>query len=76
MFTRRLGISSPEQNFCAKSCPDILEMADGDFAIIGADITPDAASNLPAGSGCGPGERIVRIPRALLMRAKADIPAI
>ena len=74
MFTRRLGISSPEQSFCARSCPDILEMADGDFAVIGADITPMASGRLPAGSGCGPDERIVRIPRALLLKAKADIP--
>ena len=74
MFTRRLGISSPEQNFCAKSCPDILELENGDFAIIGADITELAASNLPHGSGCGAGERIVKIPRALLVKARADIP--
>jgi hypothetical protein len=74
MFTRRLGITSPEQNFCAKSCPDILELADGDFAIIGADITAIAASSLPPGSGCSAEERIVRIPRALLLRAKSDIP--
>ncbi len=76
MFTRRLGIDSPEQNYCARSCPDILEMADGDFAIIGADITTEAASHLPMGSGCGPEERIVRIPRALLLKARADIPAV
>ena len=74
MFTRRLGITSPEQNFCAKSCPDILELADGDFAVIGADITAVAAGSLPPGSGCSAEERIVRIPRALLMRAKSDIP--
>jgi hypothetical protein len=76
MFTRRLGISSPEQSFCARSCPDILEMDNGDFAIIGADITTHAAGQLPAGSGCGPEERIVRIPRALLLKARADIPAV
>jgi hypothetical protein len=75
MFTRRLGTNSPEQSYCAKSCPDILEMKNGDFAVIGADITGVAASELPPGSGCGPEERIVRIPRALLLRARADITA-
>lgn len=74
MFTRRLGITTPEQNFCAKSCPDILELVDGDFAIIGEDITAIAAGSLPPESGCSPEERIVRVPRALLMRAKSDIP--
>ena len=75
MFTRRLGASSAELNLCAKSCPDILELADGDFAVIGADITGEAAAKLPTGSGCGPGERIVRVPRALLVKARADIPS-
>jgi len=49
-------------------------MESGDFAVIGTDITDEANSKLPAGAGCGPGERIVRIPRSLLVRARADIP--
>jgi hypothetical protein len=76
MFIRRLGTESEAAPLlCAggKSCPDILELADGDFAIIGKDIT-DFAPQLPAGSGCGPEERLVRIPRALLVRARAEIP--
>ncbi len=75
MFLRRLGNDAPGPSLCARSCPDILELADGDFAIIGADITTEAADRLPLGSGCGPEERIVRIPRALLVRARQDIPA-
>ena len=54
-------------------CPDILELADGNFAVIGEDITSEAA-NLPAFAGCGPSERMVRIPRHLLVHAKSDIP--
>lgn len=76
MFIRRLGIQSDAaQLLCASgnSCPDILELADGDFAIIGKDIT-EFARQLPVGSGCGPDERLIRIPRALLVRARADIP--
>lgn len=76
MFIRRLGLNHAAGTLpCASgsACPDILELANGDFAVIGADITT-AANQLPPGSGCGPGERMVRIPRALLVRARADIP--
>jgi hypothetical protein len=78
MFIRRLGVqSSATLQQCAggRACPDILELADGDFAIIGKDIT-EFAGHLPAGSGCGPDERLIRIPRALLVRARSEIPAI
>ncbi len=78
MFIRRLGMDAAATSLrCAsgQSCPDILELANGDFAIIGKDIT-EFAGQLPAGSGCGPDERLVCIPRALLVRARADIPAV
>lgn len=74
MFTKRLGISSQEQPYCAHGCPDIIEMEGGDYAIIGTDITPEATGKLPTGSGVGPGERVIRIPRALLVEARRDIP--
>jgi len=38
------------------------------------DITDAAAPKLPPMAGCGPDERIVRIPRNLLVNAKRDIP--
>jgi hypothetical protein len=38
-----------------------------------ADIT-DAAGMLPPTAGCGPDERIIRIPRKTLVLAKWDIP--
>jgi len=50
-------------------------MESGDFAIIGTDITAEAQAKLLAGSGCGPGERIVRVPRKTLVLARPDIPA-
>lgn len=75
MFTRRLGSASDEA-LCSggHSCPDILELESGDFAVIGIDITEVAAQSLPPGSGCGPTERIVRIPKRTLVDARADIP--
>ena len=73
-FYRRIGLSLRAgacQNTAA--CPDIFELTDGDFAIIGSDITNEAGK-LPADAGCAPHERIVRIPRKLLVHAKANIP--
>ena len=76
MFTKRLGPdphANGQQTPGCRGCPDIFELDNGDFAIIGADIT-SAAGLLPPSAGCGPDERIVRIPRKTLVRAKADIP--
>ena len=77
MITRRLG-PDPHANGAKTSslhgCPDILELEDGDFAIIGVDITDTAIGKLRFGAGCGPDERIIRIPRKTLVLAKSDIP--
>jgi hypothetical protein len=72
-FVKRIG-PGPHQ-YCANTvgCPDIWELDDGDFAVIGVDITA-AAEMLPPTAGCGPDERIVRIPRKTLVFAKSDIP--
>jgi len=74
---RRLGPdphADGQQTPGVYGCPDILELENGDFAIIGADITIAAAAKLPAGVNCGPEEKIIRIPRRILVAAKADIP--
>ncbi len=76
MFAKRLGPdphSNGAQTPGCQGCPDIFELENGDFAIIGADIT-EAAGLLPPSAGCGPDERIVRIPRKTLVLAKRDIP--
>ena len=77
MFTRRLG-PDPHANgaktAACDGCPDIRELEDGDFAVIGIDITEAGIGRLPPTVGCGPDERIVRIPRKTLLLAKADIP--
>jgi hypothetical protein len=76
MFLRRLGPdphAGGSKTVAANGCPDIWELASGDFAIIGSDIT-DLSGQLPSSASCGPDERIVRIPRTLLLLAKADIP--
>ena len=77
MFLRRLG-PDPHANgaktFACSGCPDVFELVDGDFAVIGSDITDVAAAQLPASASCGPDERIIRIPRKTLVLAKRDIP--
>ena len=76
-FLRRIG-DDPHANGAKSSgcsgCPDIWQLADGDFAVIGIDITDAATSKLPPTAGCGPDERIIRLPRNLLVNAKRDIP--
>jgi hypothetical protein len=76
MFIKRVGPdphANGAQTVGCQGCPDIWELANGDFAVIGIDIT-DAVAKLPPTAGCGPDERIVRLPRNLLVNAKRDIP--
>ena len=77
MFLRRLG-PDPHANGqstpALNNCPDLFELEDGNFAVIGIDITDKAMGKLPPTAGCGPDERIVWIPRTTLVRAKQDIP--
>ena len=76
-FVRRIGPdphANGAQSAGCSGCPDIWELADGDFAIIGIDITDTAISKLPTTAGCGRDERIVRVPRNVLVNAKRDIP--
>ena len=75
MFKRRLGIDKENRCVGGRHCPDVLELESGDWAVIGEDITDTAIAHLPFGSGCGPKERVVRLPRALLIRVRAEIPA-
>jgi hypothetical protein len=76
-FMRRLGPNphaNGAQTVALNGCPDIFELASGDFAVIGIDITNGAKSKLPADAGCGPDERIILVPRKTLVLAKSDIP--
>ncbi|MGC3990849.1 MAG: hypothetical protein QM796_14455 [Chthoniobacteraceae bacterium] len=78
MIIRRLGPdphANGAQTSSLQGCPDILELENGDFAIIGVDVTDALAGKLALGASCGPDERIIRIPRQTLVLAKQDIPA-
>src|SRR3954468_1904316 len=70
MHLRRLGPdphANGAQTAALHGCPDLFEMDCGDFAVIGIDITETARAALPPSAGCGPDERIIRLPRKTLV---------
>ncbi|MER5458422.1 MULTISPECIES: hypothetical protein [unclassified Micromonospora] len=75
-FTRRLGRSAGElgESGGTTTCPDIWELSNGDVAVIGRDLTDAYASRLPDGVSVGSDERLVVIPRSMILAAKPDIP--
>lgn len=75
-FVRRVGKSARELGVTGgrDNCPDIWELSSGDFAIIGRDLTAPYAERLPADASVASDERIVVIPRNMLVAAKPDIP--
>lgn len=77
MFSQRLGPDPHADGALTpalRGCPDLWLLDDGDFAVIGIDITDVAQANMPPTAGCGPDERVVRLPRKTLVLAKRDIP--
>ena len=73
---RRLGKTPAElgNTTGVSGSPDILELDDGAFAVIGVDITDQVHDLDSFGARCAPNERVVRIPRNTLTAAKNDIP--
>ncbi|MEV0402984.1 hypothetical protein [Actinoallomurus sp. NPDC050550] len=73
---RRLGKTPAElgNTTGVSGSPDILELDDGAFAVIGVDITDRIGDLDVIGARCAPDERVVRIPRNTLTAAKTDIP--
>jgi hypothetical protein len=76
MFARRLGVSAEGGNMShgKTNCPDIWELSNGDVAVIGRDLTEAYATRLPDDVTVGTDERLVVIPHAMIVAAKADIP--
>ncbi|WP_413759224.1 hypothetical protein [Streptomyces sp. MMBL 11-3] len=74
---RRLGASPRDRGSAGgANCPDIFELSDGRFAIIGTDVTDSLDEDLPQDASRADYERIVVITRETLVRAKADIPDV
>jgi hypothetical protein len=74
-IVRRIGVS-PRERGCntGETCPDIFELSDGNFAVIGTEATRELDMELPADAARADYERIIIINRETLIRAKADIP--
>ncbi len=73
-IVRRLGSSPKERCLSEATCPDVFELADGDFAVIGRDMTEQLRGLLPDDAGCGADERIVVVSRETLVHAGRDLP--
>jgi hypothetical protein len=74
-IARRLG-DPPSKRGCLsfETCPDVFELSDGNFAVIGTDATEALEPELPPDAARADYERIVVITRDTLLRAKRDIP--
>ncbi|MGP4050220.1 hypothetical protein [Streptomyces sp. 2A115] len=76
-IVRRLGASPRERgSLNGDTCPDIFELSDGNFAVIGTDRTDALDGELPTDAARADYERIVVISRETLVRAKRDIPDV
>lgn len=75
-FKRRLGKSALAlgDTTASPTCPDIWEMDNGDIAVIGRDLTAEYARRLPPQVSIGADERLVVLPRNMVVAAKPDIP--
>jgi hypothetical protein len=77
-FLRRIGKSPQDLGVTSDSpdCPDMWELGNGDVAVIGRDLSSSLGAKLPAGVSLGADERLVVIPRSMLIAAKPDIPSV
>jgi hypothetical protein len=74
-IVRRIGASPRERgSMSGETCPDIFELSDGNFAVIGTEATADLDDLLPSDAARADYERIVIVSRETLVRAKDDIP--
>jgi hypothetical protein len=72
---RRLGRSANALCVGGFQCPQVLEMPDGDFAVVGKIITDEAKQQIPAGLGIGPDEGVVKVPRRVMADVRSELPA-
>ena len=74
-IVRRIGTPPLKRGSTSgANCPDIFELSDGTFAVIGTDVTEKLDAELPSDASQADYERIVTVTRETLIHAKADIP--
>jgi hypothetical protein len=71
---RRVGLA-PAARACNTSCtcPDIYELEDGNFAVVGTNRTKELRDGIPADGGVAHYEDIVVITRETLLAAIKDL---
>ncbi|KUL28366.1 hypothetical protein [Streptomyces regalis] len=75
VILRRLGtVPKMRKSRSSETCPDIFELSDGSFAVIGTEATAALDPHLPPDAARAEYERIVVISRDTLIHAKKDIP--
>jgi hypothetical protein len=74
-IVRRIGVPPRARGSASgANCPDVFELSDGNFAVIGTEATALLERELPEDASRADYERIVVVSRETLIRAKADIP--
>jgi len=78
-IVKRCGVDPhalPEgkESLFLNGCPDVFELSDGSYAIIGKKMTEELKNLLPEDAGISPEEEMVVVPRFILANAKRDIP--
>ncbi len=71
---RRVGLSPAQRGSATNcTCPDIFELADGNFAVVGTDRTSELLDGLPADAAVASYESIVVITLDTLLAAAKDL---
>ncbi|GIF23780.1 hypothetical protein Ate02nite_65100 [Paractinoplanes tereljensis] len=74
-ISRRVGLPPSARGSATNcTCPDVFELQDGNFAVVGTDRTAELVGQLPEDAGVASYERIVVITRDTLLAAAKDLP--
>jgi len=66
---RRLA-GGPNASNGKNTCPDFLELEDGNFLFVGTDVTNETKKTSPLGVKCAAYERAIIVPRSVVMSGK------
>jgi len=75
MKLKKLGLDKPNPCCGRSTCPAVFISENGDFVIVGTDVTTELKKNLPIDSGCASYEKIVKIPRNIMLKAIEEVNA-
>jgi hypothetical protein len=57
----------------ADGCPDVWQLDNGDYAVIGIHVDAQVEKPLPPTASCGPDETIVMVPKKIFEAAARDL---